>query len=65
MSSGVLVFRVPGTESAAAYRALYDEHRIAGAGRGGPFSGIRLSPHIYNTLSDVERALDAIQAVMT
>ena len=65
MSSGVLVFRVSGTDSGAAYRALYDEYRVAGAGRGGAFSGIRLSPHIYNTLADVERALDAIQAVMT
>ena len=63
-SSGVLVFRVPGTDSGAAYRELYEEHKVAGAGRGGAYSGIRLSPHIYNTMADVERALDAIEAVM-
>ena len=64
MSSGVMVFRVPGVDSGAAYQALYAEHRVAGAGRGGEFQGIRLSPHVYNTLADVDYALDAITAVM-
>ena len=64
MSSGVMVFRVPGVDSGAAYQALYEEHKVAAAGRGGEFEGIRLSPHVYNTLADVEYALDAITAVM-
>jgi len=64
MSSGVLVFRVPEVDSGSAYQRLYDEHMVAAAGRGGEFEGIRLSPHVYNTLADVEHALDAITAVM-
>jgi selenocysteine lyase/cysteine desulfurase len=27
---------------------------------GGAFSGVRLSPHIYNTLEDIDRAADAV-----
>ena len=66
LSAGVLVFRVPGVDSSAAYQALYKEYKVAATGRGGgEFEGIRLSPHVYNTLADVEYALDAIQAVMT
>ena len=62
-SSGVMVFRVPGADMSAAYQALYSEHRVGGAGRGGEFDGIRLSPHIYNTLADVDYAIDAIAEV--
>jgi selenocysteine lyase/cysteine desulfurase len=62
-SSGVMVFRVPGADMSAAYQTLYSEHRVGGAGRGGEFDGIRLSPHIYNTLADVDYAIDAIAEV--
>ena len=62
-SSGVMVFRVPGADMSAAYQALYSDHRVAGAGRGGEFDGIRLSPHIYNTLADVDYVIDAIAGV--
>ena len=64
-SSGVMVFRVPGADMSAAYQALYTEHRVGCAGRGGEFDGIRLSPHIYNTLADVNYAIDAITEVTT
>ena len=56
-SSGVVVFRVPGADPRAALQALYERHRVAGAGQRG---GIRLSPHIYNTLADVEHALEVV-----
>jgi len=49
-----------GVDTREAYARLYDEHRIAGAGMGG---GIRLSPHFYNTLEDIERAVDAVATV--
>ena len=62
-SSGVMVFRVPGADMSAAYQALYSDLRVAGAGRGGEFDGIRLSPHIYNTLADVDYVIDAIAGV--
>ena len=61
MSGGVLVFGVPGADSGAAFQALYEEHNVAATGRS---DGIRLSPHVYNTLADVEYVLEAIEAVM-
>jgi selenocysteine lyase/cysteine desulfurase len=37
------------------FDALYRDHGIAGAAMGGTFAGVRLCPHIYNTMEEVER----------
>ncbi len=58
--AGVIVLRLPDADHPAVYRRLYDEHRIGCALRGGDFTGIRLCPHIYNTMEEVERVVDAI-----
>ncbi len=58
--AGVVVLRLPDADHPLVYRRLYDEHRIGCALRGGDFTGIRLCPHIYNTLEDVDRVVDAI-----
>ena len=60
LSGGVVVFRIPGLDHGAAYERLYQEHRVGAARMG---EGLRLSPHVYNTLDDVERVLDALAAV--
>jgi selenocysteine lyase/cysteine desulfurase len=60
--AGVVVVRIPGADHPALYRRLYDEHRIGCALRGGEFEGIRLCPHIYNTMEEVERVVDAMTA---
>ncbi len=45
--------------------ALYEKDRIAGASReGSDRSGLRLSPHIYNSPSEVLRAVAAIKRYM-
>jgi selenocysteine lyase/cysteine desulfurase len=64
LSAGVVVFGVPGLEPRPAYQALYETHGIAGATAGGGFSGIRLCPHIYNPLADVERAVEAVASLL-
>lgn len=67
MRLGVVVFDLPGlSDPAAGFQELYREHGIAGAprGRGGPFPGIRLCPHVYNTMADVERAAEAVAALV-
>ncbi|MBI3667262.1 MAG: hypothetical protein HY236_13730 [Acidobacteria bacterium] len=38
------------------YNELYSKYGVAGAGMG----GIRLCPHIYNTMEDVERAVRGV-----
>lgn len=63
VSSGVVVFKIAGVNTREAYSRLYDEHHVAGAGMGGAFEGIRLSPHFYNTMEDIERAVDAVASV--
>jgi len=56
LSWGVVVFRLPGLDPATALQALYER----GVGCAVMGTSIRFSPHIYNTLSDVERAVAAV-----
>jgi selenocysteine lyase/cysteine desulfurase len=56
----VCIVRFDGREARPLHEALYRAHRIATA----PTGGLRFSPHIYNTMQDVERALVAVRAVI-
>jgi selenocysteine lyase/cysteine desulfurase len=60
LRGGVCVVRFDGRESRPLHEALYREHRIATA----PTGGLRFSPHIYNTMQDVERALIAVRTIV-
>ena len=60
MRAGVCVVRFDGREMRPIHEALYRDHRIATA----PTGGLRFSPHIYNTMADVERALAAVSRVV-
>lgn len=60
LSHGVAVFRVEGGNHPALYERLYREHGIAGSTSG----GLRLCPHVYNTMADVERAVSAVRRVV-
>jgi len=52
----------PGSQPAGAMgTALYEEDRIICAGRG---NTLRFSPHFYNTMTDVERAVAAVSRRM-
>ncbi len=62
LSAGVLVFALPGVSHGEVFQEVYETHHLACTGRGGAFDGIRLSPHIYNTLDEVERAVEALAA---
>jgi isopenicillin-N epimerase len=61
-ASAVLVVAPAGVDVRAAVGRLYEDHKIAVASGGG---GIRLSPHIYNTLDEVDRVVDALAAMAT
>jgi len=60
LSAGVVVSVPPDFDPRPALTALYEEHSIAGAGMSG---GIRLCPHIYNTLAGVETVVNAVVSV--
>ena len=62
MSAGVVVFEIPGKDHDAIFQGVYETHRLACAGMHGDFVGIRLSPHIYNTIDQVELAMEAVAA---
>jgi hypothetical protein len=59
-SWGVVRVSAPqGTRTKSLYDWLYENKRIAGSGNKETF---RLCPHIYNTLEDVNRAVDGMNA---
>jgi selenocysteine lyase/cysteine desulfurase len=60
MSAGAVVFMIPSRDSRTLYEELYSEHAIAGAAMGGQFLGVRLCPHIYNTMDDVTRVVETL-----
>lgn len=59
LSGGIVIFTIPGRNSADLYQKLYENHGIAGA----PTGGIRLSPHIYNTLQDMDKIIAALASL--
>lgn len=58
LSAGVSIIEVPNENRKKVFDALYYEHGIAGAQTG----GLRLCPHLYNTMEHVERAVGAVEA---
>lgn len=63
LSSGVVVFAMPKVDARKAFETLYEKHTIGCAAMRGEFEGIRLSPHIYNTMADVERVVKALEGL--
>jgi selenocysteine lyase/cysteine desulfurase len=58
LSGGVCIAEVAG-DSRAVFQRLYADFGIAGASTG----GLRFSPHVYNTMAHVERAVEAVVAM--
>ena len=61
-SAGVVVFELPGKDHDAIFDGVYRTHRLGCASMHGQFVGIRLSPHIYNTMDQVDLAVEAVAA---
>lgn len=57
-SGGVVIAQLDGLDQRALYERLYQEHGIAGAATG----GLRLCPHVYTTMVDIERVIAAVAA---
>ena len=56
-SWGVILFQSPGLDTAHALETLYRKYDVGCAVMG---SNIRFSPHFYNTLEDIDRAVYAV-----
>jgi len=61
-SAGVVVFELPGRNHDDIYQGVYRSHRLGCAAMRGLFNGLRLSPHLYNTMDQVEVAVEAVAA---
>ena len=63
LAGGVCITVVEGdrARSREVMNQLYQEHGIAGA----PTGGLRLCPHVYNTMAHVERAIAGVKAILT
>jgi isopenicillin-N epimerase len=60
LSGGVVVFQIPGTDLNNTLDTLYHKYNIGCAVFGGNSGGIRFCPHIYNTLEEIDKAVDAV-----
>src|SRR5262249_19529582 len=61
LSGGVVKFRLKNLPTRQAYDLLWKRHRLAIAMTGGGDSeGLRFSPHIYNTVEEIDRAMAAV-----
>ncbi len=60
LGSGVLVFKPHQKDLSQTVNTLYQKHLIGCTVFGGDRAGIRLSPHIFNTLEEAEKVIDAI-----
>ena len=58
LSAGVVVFALPETDHEAVFTSLYEEHNIAGALIGGDH--LRLCPHLYNSMREVEQVVETL-----
>ena len=60
LSGGVCIIEVESGKNREVMNRLYEEHGIAGA----PTGGLRLCPHVYNTMEHVERAVQGVKAIL-
>jgi len=62
LSGGVVKFRLRATATKQAYDTLFEKHRLALAMTpSGDAEGIRFSPHVYNDLEELDRAVAAVR----
>lgn len=57
LSGGVCIIQVPPQKRQELFNRLYTRYGIAGAATG----GLRLCPHLYNTMAHVDRAIAAVR----
>lgn len=60
LSAGVCISKLEGADSMSVFSNLYDKHGIVGA----PTGGLRLCPHIYTTMADIEKTISAVRVEM-
>ena len=64
LSLGVVKFQLTNRDTKESYDKLWKGHRLSLAMTpSGDSEGIRISPHVYNTAADMERAAAAVREI--
>ena len=64
LAAGVVKFEIRNMAVQAAYDALWNKHRMSIAMTGdGESRGLRISPHIYNSMEEMDRAVAAVREI--
>jgi selenocysteine lyase/cysteine desulfurase len=64
LSGGVIKFSLKNMPTPQAYNLLWKRHQLAIAmTAGGDSEGLRFSPHIYNTIEEIDRAVAAVRSL--
>jgi isopenicillin-N epimerase len=64
LSGGVVKFRLRNVPTKQAYDTLWERHRISIAMTpSGESEGLRFSPHVYNSIDQIDRALAAVRTL--
>ena len=64
LSGGVVKFKLRSVPTKRAYDTLWEKHRIAIAmTASGDSEGLRFSPHIYNSMEQIDRAVAAVKSL--
>ena len=62
LAAGVIKFRMKNMRTQQAYNTLWERHRLAIAQTAsGDAEGLRFSPHIYNSMEEIDRAVAAVR----
>ena len=62
LSGGVIKFRLKNQPTLQAYNTLWERHRMALAmTASGDAEGLRMSPHIYNSMEEIDRVVAAVK----
>ena len=63
-SGGVVAFNPPGIDLSKALNTLYHDHNIGCAVYPGDSGRIRLCPHLYNTMDEIDKTVHAVASLM-
>jgi selenocysteine lyase/cysteine desulfurase len=64
LSGGVVKFKMRNMPTKQAYDTLWEKHRLAIAlTASGDAEGLRFSPHVYNSIEQIDRAVAAVKAL--
>jgi isopenicillin-N epimerase len=58
-SAGIVIVNLPGKETHEVTDKLYHSYSVAAA----PAGGVRLSPHIYNTMKDIDYVVKCLATI--